>query len=106
MCLVPEGINFLPGITRQSVMQFLPEFKMLCYLEASLPHPIKTGGKRVTLKDIFLKPKILTHTHTQMLLIILGVDRCSLPLCTSPSFCQWAIVKSVDFLPDHILSVL
>jgi len=64
MCLVPEGINFLPGITRQSVMQFLPEFKMLCYLEASLPHPIKTGGKRVTLKDIFLKTKILTHTRT------------------------------------------
>lgn len=44
-------------------MQFLPDFNMFCYLEGNLPCPIKTEGKWVTLKNIFLKPKIHTHTN-------------------------------------------
>lgn len=77
--------NFLPGITRQNGVLLLWTYNALLFWR-QLPSSNKNReGKQATLRNIFPKPKILTHTTASD---DLSADRCSLPLCSSQTFCQ------------------
>lgn len=103
MCLVLEGISFLPELTRQNMMQFLFWISNVLLSWRRLSSSYKNReGKWVTLKNIFLKPKIRTHTTAS------DNFGCRQMLSSSlyfPNILSMGYCESVDFLLHHILSV-